>query len=193
MKRLSRVWTMVESESRCFVRVWHDKSECRRSGRPILVVTYRLAFEAFSGVDNDSFDLVYYNEHARERVLSVGMFDGQMRLALGPETFLGRWATEVTSITADRGLKQLIGLEVWPLLHNVTAVQMSVAYALHPQHPFRRIQPEWKGRAEEWIQQASFLEDYSQGQRPVLDGLPSAPVEILVEFKPRLFRCWGLH
>lgn len=187
---------MVVSESRCFVRVWHEKQECRRTGHPILVVTYRLAFEAFSGVDNDRFDLVFYNPLARERVLSVGLFDGQLRLALGPETFLGRWAAKIAS-SANKGLKQLVGLEVRPLSpHNLLVVKVRVAYALTPHQPFRKLHQEWSGQAEDWLQQASFLEDFCPGQRPVLPQSASAPapaVDILLEFKPRLFRCRGLH
>lgn len=181
--------------ARCFVRLWHEKRECCRTGRPILVVTYRLALEAFPGVGNTlCYPLVFYNQHARERVRSVGLFDGQLRLALGPETFLGRWASQVTSSVGDVGLKQLVGLEVQPppSNHNITVVTVKVAYALCPQQPFRRLNTEWTGRADEWIEQASFLEDYSLGELlPAKDE--TAAVEILIRFKRRLFRCWALH
>lgn len=194
--------------SRCFVRVWHAKQECPKTGHPILVVTYRLAFEAFSGEDQRSFDLVFYNSHARERVLSVGMFDGQLRLALGPETFLGGWAaSEVPPIkpsssmssSSSPGLKQLVGLEVWPLSQGITVVQVRLAYALTPHQRLRKQNLVWSGQAEEWIQQASFLEDFcprelqQQQQQSPTTTRTAAATEILLEFKPRLFRCQGLH
>lgn len=184
--------------SRCFVRVWHRKQECPRTGQPILVVTYRLALEALSGEDCDRFDLVFYNDHARERVLSVGLFDGQLRLALGPETFLGRWASEISSSSTSRGLKQLVGLEVRPLPQRITVVQVAVAYALCPQQLLRKQNQVWSGRAEEWIEQASFLEDFCPGlQRPATvlaqQQQTAAATDLLLEFKPRVFRCQGLH
>jgi hypothetical protein len=197
--------------SRCFVRVWHKKQECRRTGFPILVVSYRLALDAlpsqWAGVVKGPacFRLVFYNRYARERVLSVGIYDGCLRLALGPETFLGRWASEVTgsSGTPPVGLKQLVGLDVESLLQNVTAVTVRVAYAVDPQRPFRRLPVEWNPQAEKWIQDASFLEDFfsisADGSSPLVCGpvpwvQPHLPaVDILLQFQPRLFRCEGLH
>jgi len=140
---------MVESVSTCFVRVWHDKTECSITGYPVLVVTYRLAFEAFSGGDTDRFDLIHYNNYARERVLSVGMENHCLRLALGPERFLGNNSFST---------KQLVWLDVHgPSKHNVTVVSLSVAYALRPQDPFRRRKDEWTGRSKELIRSATFL------------------------------------
>jgi len=140
---------MVESVSTCFVRVWHDKTECSITGYPVLVVTYRLAFECFSGGDTDRFDLIHYNNYARERVLSVGMENHCLRLALGPERFLGN---------NSYSTKQLVWLDVrGPSKHNTTVVSLSMAYALRPQDPFRSLKDEWTGRSKELIQSVTFL------------------------------------
>lgn len=184
---------------RCFVRVWHEKIECRRTSHPILVVHYRLAFEGFSGVHQGLYDLVFYNGYARERIVSVGMYQGHMILALHPEPFLGPEAKDQLSRHTSchvAGLKQVVGLEVrLHPPHSVVAVTVSVAYALRLQQPFRRLNPLWKGESEEWIQTVQFLDNdllHLSETRQALDLLSGA-VHVLLEFKPRLFRCQGLH
>lgn len=207
---------MAESESRCFVRVWHDKRECAITGRPVLVVSYRLAMEAFSGVDTSRYDLVFYNDYARERVQSVGMFAGNLKMELAPEPFLGVGFGRSGSAYCGRGLRQVVELDVTPLPQAVTAVTVSVAYALRPQEPFRKMTLNWKGRSRLWIENAHLLEEPAHDYKEVVTGSDreaeavhdddvdeeeeqdsqssaDASLEVLVEFKPRVFRCRGLH
>jgi hypothetical protein len=193
------------SPPRCFVRVWHDKKECRRSGRPLLVVHYRLAFEGFTArVGQGPYDVVFYNTYARERVVSVGMYQGHLKLTLRPEPFLGRWASQIVAATCRA--KQCVGVDVCHLpRHNVTSVTLSVAYAFHPQEPFQRMNLEWRGASLEWIENVELLvfphnpADHNQSDNHHHhhpgnnNNNNNNSMDVVVAFKPRVFRCQGLH
>lgn len=172
-------------EPECWVRVWHDKRECERSGKPVLVVTYRLAFENLTGSERTPFRVVFYNAYARQRVQSVNLTQGFLCLALRPEPFLGS--------QGNRGkMKKIVALGVDRHPHqNVTSVVVSIAYALSRYDPFR-MGVTHGGESTEWIQDAFLLGDddveSSSSSATVPDGL-----DVCLEFKPRLFRCLGFH
>jgi len=142
--------TMVECESRCFVRVWHNTRDCSRTGRPILLVTYRLALEAFAGTDTDSYDLVFYNEHARQRIRSVSMSCDRLKLSLRREPFLGRMPVGRSQTNA----KQLVRVDLNRQFQGVTVVTCTVAYSLDPYEPFRSLKLVWAGHSRAFLQSA---------------------------------------
>jgi len=156
---------MVECASRCFVRVCHNKIECRRTAHPYVVVTYRLAFESFPEVDNDTYDLVYYNGYAQERVPRVGVSNRQLLLTIGSEHFLSR-----RSLSAV----QLVELDVRSSQHHITAVTVSVAFALRPEEMFRGLPENWSGRSLERIRRAFIIRDNLP---------PKVLLQVVVEFK----------
>ena len=153
---------MVECESRCFVRVWHDTRDCSRTGRPILLVTYRLALEAFAGTDNDSFDLVFYNEHARQRIRSVSMSGDRLKLSLRREPFLGR----IPIGSSQTHAKQLVRVDLNRQFQGVTVVTCTVAYALDPYEPFRSLEQVWAGHSRAFLQSAYLGGGGVSGSRP---------------------------
>ena len=176
---------------RCFVRVWHDKKPCRHTGRPVLVATYRLAFEAFSlHTACPKYELVFYNSHTRQRVDAVSQNQGFLRLVLCPEPFLrGKEdnsghqndpeATATVGMSNRGKMKKIVALKVSRLRDEVTVVEVSVAYALDRYDKFR-MDVRHQGSDDVWINDAFLVQDgesVEESHADVPDG-----VDVCIEF-----------
>ena len=77
---------MWSNKSKCFVRTWHHQAPDQKTGRPLLLLTYRIALEKFTR--HTDFEPVHYDRFSRDRVRVVSMNDRCVRVVLKQEPLL---------------------------------------------------------------------------------------------------------
>lgn len=176
----------MESESRCFVRVWHDQDRCQKTGSPLLLVAYQCSLEGMAVPPEASFcDLIHYNAFSRQRVRSVRIAEATaaavaennhnktLRVVLAREPF-------VRGEAEQRHKKVVFYDAAMRSRQGVFTVAVIVAYALGPGDDAFRY-PVHFGGSSDWAQNAYLSADYVDAERP-------GDIEVVVELRSPLVR-----
>ena len=143
------------NKCKCFVRTWHCQAPDEKTGRPLLLLTYRVALERF--VPFSDYEPVHYDNFSRQRVRVASLNDRCLRIVLKKEPLL-----ESAEDQGEQRKRAIVFLEVERIQQQLTILTLGLACSTRPADD--EIQFGFRGRLVPWVSEVFLPKNRVLGQ-----------------------------